>query len=278
MSAAHARASASVAAALVVSFLASPASAQAPPAGQAPPAAKSPSEPARTPVDGPAADRDGPRDPARRGDGSRWRADAPMAAEMADRIVAVARDVSPELAAEIEKARTESPERMAQSMRQNARRLMGLAVLKDRNPDLYAIRVEELRLQLELRALGEQWRAANEAKDASRAQQLSQQIDAKVRSQVDVDLKARAQELVALDAQLKSLREELVDEQRRMAERVAERIEAVKSGQPMPGRDRDRDRAGPGGGEPGDPRRPQRPRPDERAPADGKPSGAAGAP
>lgn len=258
MSAAHARASASVAVAFVAWCLAVPAWAQAPASQPAPPA---------------------PADPARRADGPRWRADAPMAAEMADRIVAVARDVSPELAAEIEKARTESPDRMAQSMRQNARRLMGLAVLKDRNPDLYAIRVEELRLQLELRALGEQWRAANEAKDASRAQQLSQQIDAKVRSQVDVDLKARAQELVALDAQLKSLREELVDEQRRMAERVAERIEAVKSGQPMPGRDRDR--AGPGGDQ-GDSRRPPRPRPDERAPADGTPAGApasgAGAP
>ncbi len=256
MSGARARASASVAMALVAAFMALPARAQAPAAPTAP---------------APAA---APADPARRGDGPRRRADVPMAAEMADRIVAVARDVSPELAAEIEKARAESPERMAQSMRQNARRLMGLAVLKDRNPDLYAIRVEELRLQLELRALGEQWRAANEAKDAARAQQLSQQIDAKVRAQVDVDLKARAQELVALDAQLKSLREELVDEQRRMAERVAERIEAVKSGQPLPGRDR----GGPGGGEQGDPRRPPRARADERAPTDGKPAGAAGAP
>jgi hypothetical protein len=37
---------------------------------------------------------------------------------------------------------------------------------------------------------------------------------------------------LALDAQLKSLREELAEEQRRTAERVRERIEAVKSGQP----------------------------------------------
>jgi hypothetical protein len=273
---ARARPSAAIAAALVVSCLAVPVWAQAPASGPVPPAATAPVEPVRTPADGAPADRDGLRDPARRGEGPRWRADAPMAAEMADRIVAVARDVSPDLAAEIERARTESPDRMAQSMRQNARRLMGLAVLKDRNPDLYAIRVEELRLQLELRVLGEQWRAATEAKDAARAEQLSQQIDAKVRSQVDVDLKARAQELVALDAQLKSLREDLAGEQRRMAERVAERIEAVKSGQPMPGRDRDR--APPPGGESGDPRRPPRPRPDERAPVDGAPSGAAGAP
>ena len=155
-----------------------------------------------------------------------------MAAEMAERVIAVARDVSPELAAEIEKVRAEIPDRMSQSVRMNARRLMGLAVLKDRNPGLYAIRVEELRLQLELRDLGERWRAATAAKDEANAAALAAQIEATARAQVDVDLKARAQELVALDAQLKSLREELVEEQRRTAERVRERIEAVKSGQP----------------------------------------------
>ena len=155
-----------------------------------------------------------------------------MAAEMAERVIAVARDVSPELAAEIEKVRAEIPDRMSQSVRMNARRLMGLAVLKDRNPGLYAIRVEELRLQLELRDLGERWRAATAAKDEANAASLAAQIETKARAQVDVDLKARAQELVALDAQLKTLREELVEEQRRTAERVRERIEAVKSGQP----------------------------------------------
>ncbi|MFM8817099.1 MAG: hypothetical protein ACKOHI_04375 [Phycisphaerales bacterium] len=186
-----------------------------------------------------------------RGEGGRWRPDAATPAEMAERVIAVARDVSPELAAEIEKARDVSPDRMSQSMRVNARRLMALSVVKERNPELYAIRVEELRLQLELRALGEQWRAATEAKDESKAAALAAQIETKARAQVDVDLKARAQELVALDAQLKSLREELVEEQRRTAERVRERIEAVKSGQPM--EPRRGGRGGPAGAPPSGP-------------------------
>jgi hypothetical protein len=109
-----------------------------------------------------------------------------MAAEMAERVIAVARDVSPELAAEIEKVRAEIPDRMSQSVRMNARRLMGLAVLKDRNPGLYAIRVEELRLQLDLRDLGERWRAATAAKDEANAAALAAQIETKARAQVDV--------------------------------------------------------------------------------------------
>jgi ATP-dependent Lon protease len=110
---------------------------------------------------------------------------------------------------------------------------MALAVIKERNPDLYAVRVEDARLQLELRKLGDQYRAATQAGDAAAAETIAAQIAAKVRAQVDVDLKARAQELVALDEQMKALREELVTEERRTAERVAERIDAVKKGQPI---------------------------------------------
>lgn len=193
-----------------------------------PPAPATASDPAEGPAPRPAA----PQDPSRR-DGGRWRPDGPMSPEMVERVLAVARDVSPELAAQLEKMRAESPEQVSQAMRQNARRLMALAVIKERNPGLYAVRVEDARLQLELRKLGDQYRGAVQSGDAAAAESIGAQIAAKVRAQVDVDLKARAQELVALDEQMKSLREELVTEERRTAERVAERIDAVKKGQPI---------------------------------------------
>ena len=169
-----------------------------------------------------------------------------MSPEMVERVLAVARDVSPELAAQLEKVRSAAPEEMSQAMRQNARRLVALAILKDRNPALYAIRVEDVRLQLELRKLGEDFRAATEAGDAAKAAALDAQIAAKVRTQVDVDLRARAQELVALDEQVKSMRDELVKEQRDTEARVAERIEAVRKGQPIQERGMFGD-GGPGG-------------------------------
>ncbi|MEI6474674.1 MAG: hypothetical protein WCO75_04715 [Planctomycetota bacterium] len=169
----------------------------------------------------------------RRGDAMRWRPDGPMPPEMIDRVIAVARDVSPELAAQLEERRTMAPDEMSQAMRQSARRLVALAVIKERNPNLYAIRVEDVRLQLELRTLGDAYRAAQEAGDASKAAALGVQIAAKVRAQVDIDLKARAQELIALDEQMKAMRDDLVQEQRGTDARVAERIDAVKKGQPI---------------------------------------------
>ena len=200
-----------------------------------------------------------PNEP-RRGDAMRWRPDGPMPPEMIDRVIAVARDVSPELAAQLAEQCTKSPDEMSQVMRQSARRLVALAVLKERNPDLYAIRVEDVRLQLELRTLGDAYRAAEAAGDATQVAALGVQIAAKVRVQVDIDLKARAQELVALDEQMKAMRDDLVKEQRSTETRVAERTDAVKNGQPI----QERGMFGEGGG--GGERR-GKPRPEQPAAA-----------
>jgi len=205
------------------------------PAGGAKDAKAPPQEPGqpRVQVAGQAGEAGGAGNEQRRTDGMRWRPDGPMPQEMVDRVIAVARDVSPELAKQLEEKRNVAPDDMSQAMRQSARRLVALAVLKERNPELYAIRVEDVRLQLELRALGEAFRAAQTAGDAAKAKALETQIAAKVKAQVDVDLKARAQELVALDEQMQKMREDLVQEQKRTAERVSERTEAVKKGEPI---------------------------------------------
>lgn len=217
------------AATLVADDAPAPASAPQPPA----PAVGGAVEPA----EGPAlrGAEDGPRRPdgQRRGEGLRMRGDGPMTPEMVERVMAVARDVSPELAERLEAARADSPEELARAMRQGARRLVALAIVKERNPDLYAIRVEELRVQLELQRLGAEYRAAMDAGDADRAREVESRIAGKARAHADLDLKARAQELVALDEQVRVLRDQLADEQRRTEERVAERIDAAKGGRPL---------------------------------------------
>ena len=196
----------------------------------------------------------------RRTDGMRWRPDGPMPQEMVDRVIAVARDVSPDLAKQLEEKRNVAPDDMSQAMRQSARRLVALAVLKERNPGLYAIRVEDVRLQLELRSLGEAYRAAQTAGDAAKAKALETQIAGKVKAQVDVDLRARAQELVALDEQMQAMREDLVQEQKRTAERVVERTEAVKKGEPIQERGMFGEGGGRGGRQRGDSPEGERPK------------------
>jgi hypothetical protein len=222
-------------------------------------AAQSPGQP-RVQVAGQAGEAAGAGSEQRRTDGMRWRPDGPMPQEMIDRVIAVARDVSPDLAKQLEEKRSVAPDDMSQAMRQSARRLVALAVLKDRNPGLYAIRVEDVRLQLELRTLGEAYRAAQTAGDAAKAKVLEAQIAGKVKAQVDVDLRARAQELVALDEQMQTMREDLVQEQKRTAERVVERTEAVKKGEPIQERGMFGEGSGRGGRQRGDSPEGERPK------------------
>ena len=222
-------------------------------------AAQSPGQP-RVQVAGQAGEAAGAGSEQRRTDGMRWRPDGPMPQEMIDRVIAVARDVSPDLAKQLEEKRSVAPDDMSQAMRQSARRLVALAVLKDRNPGLYAIRVEDVRLQLELRTLGEAFRAAQTAGDAAKAKALETQIAGKVKAQVDVDLRGRAQELVALDEQMQAMRDDLVQEQKRTAERVAERTEAVKKGEPIQERGMFGEGGGRGGRQRGDSPEGERPK------------------
>ena len=214
----------------------------------------------RVQVAGQAGEAAGAGNEQRRSDGMRWRPDGPMPQEMVDRVIAVARDVSPDLAKQLEEKRNVAPDDMSQAMRQSARRLVALAVLKERNPGLYAIRVEDVRLQLELRSLGEAYRAAQTAGDAAKAKALETQIAGKVKAQVDVDLRARAQELVALDEQMQAMREDLVQEQKRTAERVVERTEAVKKGEPIQERGMFGEGSGRGGRQRGDSPEGERPK------------------
>ena len=214
----------------------------------------------RVQVAGQAGEAGGAGSEQRRTDGMRWRPDGPMPQEMIDRVIAVARDVSPDLAKQLEEKRSVAPDDMSQAMRQSARRLVALAVLKERNPGLYAIRVEDVRLQLELRTLGEAYRAAQAAGDAAKAKALETQIAGKVKAQVDVDLRARAQELVALDEQMQAMREDLGQEQKRTDERVVERTEAVKKGEPIQERGMFGEGSGRGGRQRGDSPEGERPK------------------
>lgn len=153
------------------------------------------------------------------------------------RVIEVAHDVSPDMGKQLAaSSATVSPDEMSHAMRQNARRLIALAVLRERNPDLYQTRVQDLRLQMELQALSGRYMAAKAAGDATELAKLDGEIATKAKRQVEADLKARGQELKALSDQLDEMRKDLQAALSETSERVAQRIEAVKTGQVDKGR------------------------------------------
>lgn len=159
------------------------------------------------------------------------KAPAPAAQDPAERIIAVARDVSPEWAASLEKVRERDPSGFERATGVLAKRLKALAVLKDRKPQLYALRVEELRIQGEVTALADRWRSAISTGRTEEATGIEKELRGKVGTMVDLNLRSRAMELAELDEVMRSMRGDLERDARARDTTVMEALEAYRRGE-----------------------------------------------
>lgn len=155
--------------------------------------------------------------------------------EQMDRIVAVARDLSPDLAARLDEARSRDAEAFRTALGSQAKRLGSLAVLRERRPELYAIRIEELKLEAKVLALGEQLHSAVDAGRSDEAARLEAQLRPLALAFVDSNLRSRAVELASLDAMLRDLRVDLERDARLRTETVQAWVDALREGrEPAP--------------------------------------------
>lgn len=138
--------------------------------------------------------------------------------EMED-LISVASDISPEWASSLKARMAEDPDSAKADFREHGRRLFGLLMLKRRNPDLYTIRVAELALKKGIRdqAVTYQRLLANDPEAAS---ELGGRLREMVKESVDLELRARAMELEALDKAVRELRQELLSEVNDRQQRV----------------------------------------------------------
>jgi len=196
---------------------------------------------------------DAPPPPARQADGGSGPAGGEgrrggMRRELTDkdveRIIATARDVDPTWAEALELLRKEDPAKLRQRLGMQARMLMGLSMLRERQPELYQARVEDFRVQREIRAASERLRTAREAGDAAAEALARTEARGAIERQFELDVKARAYELVAMERALKDARKRLQSDISDRESRLAEALQAVDRGE-MPRFGRGPDGEGP---------------------------------
>ena len=153
-----------------------------------------------------------------------------LSTEQMDRIIAVARDLSPELAARLDEARSRDADSFRSALGAQAKRLGSLAVLRERRPELYAIRIQELRLEAQVLALGEQLHSAIDAGRTDDAARLEATLRPLVLSFVDSNLRSRAVELASLDAMMRELRVDLERDARQRTDTVEQWVKALRDG------------------------------------------------
>lgn len=148
----------------------------------------------------------------------------------ADSLISVARDVSPEWAKTLETARAKDPETFRAAAAKLGKRLSSLAVLREHKPALYALRVEELKVQGQLDGLGPQWISARMGSRAEEAAQIETQIRGLAGTLVDLNLRSRAMELAEIDAVMRTMRADLQRDASGRNETVERMVVAVRDG------------------------------------------------
>ncbi|MHC4219134.1 MAG: hypothetical protein ACYSU7_11840 [Planctomycetota bacterium] len=131
-----------------------------------------------------------------------------LSPDLIERCLEVARDVDPALADRLESIRRERPpEEFARALRE-ARHLVSLARLKDEDPALYDVKVNELRLDAQVDLVLAELAEARRTMSPGAAD-LEAQLYRLVRQQVGYSLIARGMYLNRLNQQMKALRDQL---------------------------------------------------------------------
>ncbi len=131
-----------------------------------------------------------------------------LSTTMIERCMDVAREVDPDLAARLETIRRDRSEQDFRRAMGRARHLVGLARLKEENPQLYGVKVAELQLQAQVDRVMDQLIAARRAASPSVAG-FEEELKRLVTQQVGYSLVARGMYLRRLIEHVKALREEL---------------------------------------------------------------------
>lgn len=148
-----------------------------------------------------------------------------------DRVIATARDIDAAWADGLEAMRAKDPAELRQRLGMQARMLIGLSWMRERQPELYKARVEDFRMQRQIRAAGERLQQARDAGDEAAKAAALEEVRQAARQQFELDVKARAYELVAMEKGLKDARRRLQADIQARDARLQEIVDAVERGE-----------------------------------------------
>ncbi len=136
-------------------------------------------------------------------DGMR-RGDVPI-----ERLIEVAEDIEPAWGRSIREKLESDRASVEQAMRERGGRLVGLAMLKERNRGLYEMKIKELQAQIEARRIAQQYHEARSAGREDDCDGAIERMREACQRAIDLQLWQRASELSSMEALIKEQREAL---------------------------------------------------------------------
>jgi hypothetical protein len=144
--------------------------------------------------------------------------------EQIERLMQVVRDLDADRAARLEELRKSDPQRFAFALSRSGRHLLGLSLLKDRDPGLYELKLAELRLGQQVNRIAQEIHAARETCSEGELDRLENMLRGRLREQSELNYRARGREIILLEDHLKSMREKLVNDITHRDELIEERL------------------------------------------------------
>jgi hypothetical protein len=155
--------------------------------------------------------------------------------EIFDRCVEVARDIDPALAKRLASLRQQNASEFEQSMRVNGRKLLAMAELKQRDPDLYGAKLSELRFELSVRQKAHELREARAHGTSADAEVLEKQLRTALAIQLGMSIKSRGEIICQLQERINGIRAEIEHQASTFNETVETRFrELVNNPGPAP--------------------------------------------
>ncbi|MEE9129814.1 MAG: hypothetical protein V3T84_07320 [Phycisphaerales bacterium] len=148
--------------------------------------------------------------------------------EMIEECLEVAHEVKPQLASRLERLRRDSTEaQFEQAMRRNARHLLNLVRLRERNPGLYDLKMRELQTGEQIQRVTAQLREALDTGSTAHAQILETELHALVQLQASQSIEARGRYLLRIQEHMEALKQQIEDEASNFEQTVERRFQEI---------------------------------------------------
>ena len=148
--------------------------------------------------------------------------------ELIEQCLEVAHEVKPQLAARLERLRRDSTEeQFEQAMRRNARNLVALVRLRERNPGLYDLKMRELQTGEQIQQVTIQLREALDTGSSGQAELLEIELHDLVALQASQSIEAHARYLMRIQEHMEALEHQIEEEGSNFSQTVERRFQQI---------------------------------------------------
>lgn len=144
-----------------------------------------------------------------------------------EEILAIIRDVHPELGAQMDEVRDRNPELLKRQLRSHMRWVSGLHRLKQIDPVLYKLRVECLKLKQQEEDWADKLRAAHKDKKSDAAEKCRNELKRIIAAEIECKQKIREHELAKFQKRLNELKAQIESERKNKDKQITERLDEL---------------------------------------------------